>query len=536
MLGSSGTAGDGVFAGVKRASLVAGELRIEPVPVQDALVDQAAEELARASGALRQQSDESITKPVGQAFGALLELVSWFAPPTPADIGTYLVRLGAILGEVNRAAPWAPSEATQALRAAIQHMTRAASEPFVGWSRLEALVFALDALNAAGRRVAVATRSATAAAALRDQLPEYLRSVPIFGSSLIPSDSVLDTVIVASWLKSEGMTRLLNLYLAADVRVIAAPFEQKWLSGLTRRRQATQRRVGLDRSTKLSILGLTPSDAIADDIDSGVTPPSTESAPESFVPSEELDKLEGWTRRRRKGQVADDVDDHDRRDARYVGFVGETYAYVTVGRSLPVVTDLVRGVSAGQAKVPLTTIDRLRPGEFVLFRDQGDRDVISLFAEHELGSTLYKKRRAVAERWRAVLTGIGSSHGEISRRLREVGISKHPATIRSWLLDSDKIGPGSRADLAAIARAAGQPDTWVSEVWDAIADIRGAHIAAGQKLSQFLLSELPKKLRAVGETETRVDLTFGHAWVVEIDEIGEIETRSYTEVNRLLWE
>jgi hypothetical protein len=130
---------------------------------------------------------------------------------------------------------------------------------------------------------------------------------------------------------------------------------------------------------------------------------------------------------------------------------------------------------------------------------------------------------------------LGSSHFEISARLREAGVSKHAATIRSWVLDADKIGPGSRADVDAIARAAGAPLPWVSEVWEAITDIRGAHIAAGQKLSQFLLSELPKKLRMVGEAETHVDLTFVQAWIVAIEEIGEVETRSYTEVNRLLW-
>jgi hypothetical protein len=76
----------------------------------------------------------------------------------------------------------------------------------------------------------------------------------------------------------------------------------------------------------------------------------------------------------------------------------------------------------------------------------------------------------------------------------------------------------------------------IDSVWDAICDVRSAHIAAGRKLSDFLLEELPRKLQRVSEEETMVDLTLGRVWVVQVEEIGDIEERSYTEVNRLLWE
>jgi hypothetical protein len=530
---------EGVFSEAKRASAVASKTHVEAVPADDRLVDDAAAELARASRALGGETDESISKPVGQAFGALLELASWFGAPAPPEVAAYLERLRSILAEAERVAPWTPPNAADALRNAVRYMTQAASEPLVGWSKLEALVFTLDALQGSSRRVGIATRSAPAAAALREHLPEYLRSIQVFGAALVPADLRLDTVIVASWLKSEAMSRLFNLYLAPDVKVIAVPFERKWLAGLVRRRQSGPRYGQLDRSMKASILGVIE---VADVLGSA---PSIEASGDTTAPgetprdssalTEQLARMENWTKRASKGRPADPADEHDARDARYVGFVGHTYAYVTAGRALPVVTDVVRGLSVKQAKVPLMTIDRLRAGEYVLFRDQGERDVISLFAEQELGSTRYKERRAVADRWKTALNSLGSSHFEISHRLRETGVSKHSATIRSWVLDADKIGPGSRADIDAIARAAGESSSWASAVWEAIAEIRGAHIAAGQRLSQFLLSELPKQLRTFGETETHVDLTLVQAWVVEIEEIGEVESRSYTEVNRLLW-
>lgn len=520
----------GLFAEAKRSATIADHLQIASIAVEEQAVSEAAAKLAQASDLVRQEADDSIRKPVSLAFGALLELASWLGPPAPADLSTYLRRLDAISADAQRLGPWAPAGLRTALTDAVASMKRTATDSLVGWSKLEALVVAIDSMRAAGSSVGIVTRNTHAAALTRAQLPEYLRSLPVFAASLVPSDLRLDTLFVASWLKRDTMSRLINLYLARDIRLLAFPFEHAWLSSLVRSRRAASRYGNVDTAAKASILGLPEAPKSVEEptvLHSSLEP--------DFLAVDRLTSAEAWLNRRRKGGPADLTDEHDQRLARYVGFVGDTYAYVTVGRALPVVTDLVRGLGSDQARVPLTTIDQLRAGEYVLFRDQGERDVISLFAEHEMGSARYKERRSVADRWKHALRSLGKSHFEVSQRLREIGVSKHAATIRSWSLDADKIGPGSRTDIEAIARAVGQSDAWADEVWNAILDIRGAHIAAGQRLSQFLLSELPKSLKSVGEAETLVDLTLVQAWVVEIDEIGDVESRSYTEVNRLLW-
>jgi hypothetical protein len=251
-----------------------------------------------------------------------------------------------------------------------------------------------------------------------------------------------------------------------------------------------------------------------------------------------LSGLEASARPLRKGSIPVAGPESDRRPARYVGFVGDTYAYLTPGHGVPVVSDLVRHIDPQQARIAIRTVEQLRVGEYVLFRDHGDRDVISLFAEQVIGPVRYRERRAIADRWRAALRSVAPTPAEVYRRLRDAGVRKHAVTIRSWLMDPDKIGPGSREDLVAVAHASGDAAFLadVDTIWAAMGELRSAHVAAGPRLSDFLLAELPQKLTAVRDRETFVDLTLGQAWVVEIEEIGELEERACTEVDRLLWD
>jgi hypothetical protein len=96
-----------------------------------------------------------------------------------------------------------------------------------------------------------------------------------------------------------------------------------------------------------------------------------------------------------------------------------------------------------------------------------------------------------------------------------------------------------QSDLEIIVRAVGKerlPDQ-PAKIWEAIEVIRGIHIRAGYKISEWLLAELAEKRDLIAYEEASVDLDFGRFWVVEVEESGrDLEQYPAGQVNRLLWE
>lgn len=529
-----------VFLDVRRAAVNASRLRLTTAPVVCDRLDEAADALASASRAM---PDEDVLGPIlGQGFGLLLEASAWFVTPSADDIDRFRTRLVHITETLELHATWVPGEYSTGLRHAVAALESYVGDPSAGVERFNAILTALDGVTANGLSYAMVTPTIGAANSLQRLLSEYVARPSVYTAAALPNDLEVDQLIVTSWPKSKVLRSLLARYCAPTVCVAGCVFEHRWLKGVLSARSARERRWRLDSSTRKTLFD------VPDDVFTETGDPDRNERPDGDAADASLtntraasgfDRLEQWSRPRRKGaQLTGVVIDAEMRPARYVGFVGRTYAYVTPSRSLPVVTDLVRRESGDRSRVRLSTVEQLKVGEYVLFRDSGDHDVIALLAEDMMGSDRYRRLRTTAEAWKPVIRGIAASTTEIHRRLEAVGVRRHYVTVRSWVLDPDKIGPGERSDLLAIARAA-QSDQFlrdVDRIWDAIHEIRGAHIAAGQRLSEILLAELPKKLSGVRDEESQLDLTFGHAWVVQVEEIGGVEERPYTEVNRLLWD
>jgi hypothetical protein len=153
-----------------------------------------------------------------------------------------------------------------------------------------------------------------------------------------------------------------------------------------------------------------------------------------------------------------------------------------------------------------------------------------------MGRDVYRALRTKAEEWRAALRSIGPTPRGVYEHLTNRGLRRDYQTVRNWLVDMDLIAPKRREDLELIAQVSGAVAmrSRLDTIAVAIDEVRSAHIRAGMALSELLLRELPAKLQATSGSEVLVDFTFGKAWVLEIDDVGALEERNYTEVNRLL--
>src|SRR5205823_6114202 len=129
--------------------------------------------------------------------------------------------------------------------------------------------------------------------------------------------------------------------------------------------------------------------------------------------------------------------------AKYVSFVGDSYAFLTQWHKLPVVT---RRLTTGQStprSVPEKVVDDLRPGDLVVFPEGGEKAVIAAIADRLIGS----KAAAIRKRsrfWRDVLIASRMTPEQFLNQAITFGHTRHIGTIRNWYYDEAQIGPGEK--------------------------------------------------------------------------------------------
>ena len=377
---------------------------------------------------------------------------------------------------------------------------------------------------------AVAARSPRTAESLRKGFSDLGVDVPVLPVSAISPDRDYTGIIVPAWPNGQRFTRLKNQAVTPDIRVLAYPFETKWVSRHQARERVRERSNRLEAETCSSILGIEPrflTSLKRHDPD----PPANEVRLD--LP---IFKVEDRVAQRRVKRPAVAVEGEDSREAQLVQFFGDCHALLTEWAELPKLNQLID--KTDETKLTTVTASQLSPGDFVLFRASGDKEFIRLIAENILGTEEYERVRAVAERWKSSLRRLGTSAAEVQRRLEAHGLNRTTVTVGGWLSNPDRIGPGDFRDIEFIATAAEDVEllSISDKVEEAIRSIRGAHISAGSLLTQLLLSELGGRLNQLDEQPVLLDLNYGEAWVVQVETV-DMRRREYpsNQVNRLLW-
>lgn len=439
------------------------------------------------------------------------------------------------------------------LRAAREHMARHARwlEPAVA----EKLRDAIDGLECAIARGsgqqkadaflriltehdgqwAVAARSPRTAELLREGLDTLGADLPVLPVSAISPDHEYGGILVPAWPNDQRFTRLKNLSVTPEIRVLTYPFESKWVLRHQAREHARVRSNRMETEKRSSILGIEPRFL------SGLNGAESEveETPAKEIPLDlPVFRIEVRVAQRRITHPPVAASGEDSREAQLVQFFGGCYALLTEWAELPVLNELIDTSKGDKARLVSATASRLSTGDFVLFRAGGDKEFIRLIAEEIVGTEEYRRIRDVAERWKSALRRLGGSPATVQRRLADHGLDRTPATVAGWLYNPDRIGPGDYNDLEAIAIAAADKEllSILHEVKEAIRQIRGAHLAAGMRLTKLILGELHGRLNELGDQPTLLDLDYGQAWIVQIESV-EAKRLKYpaSQVNRLLW-
>ena len=378
---------------------------------------------------------------------------------------------------------------------------------------------------------AVATRLPRTAEMLRAGLDGLGDEIPVYAIRDIPSHQEWDGFILPAWPNGHRFKQLINYANAREIRILTFSFERRWVLSHQKRERAFKRSNRINNSDRATILG------IPDDLLERLHPNPNEPVVEDIATDPPMIKFERQYSGRRAYRPAPGVTGQETRRARLIEFTGGSCALVTEWHKLNVLNELVDIGNGKSNALRLITAEHLARGDYVIFRADGDKEFIRLLAEDHFGVEEYSEKRALADRWRSALRSLGFTASVVQDKLEKFGLYRTLPTISGWLWDLDRIGPRDDRDVEIIGKAAGDTDLLANlvAVHEAISQIRGGHISAGNRLTELILDEVEGQLTQFDGRPILLDLGFGRAWVVEVLTIeSRLQHYAVDQVNRLL--
>ena len=436
-----------------------------------------------------------------------------------------IANLRSVREKMNRHARWLEPAVNQELQGAITNLENIIFSNSFGKEKAQALFNILLQRNT--RQWAVAARSPRTAEQLRTELLNCGVNVPVLPIPAFRIDTEYTGIVVPAWPNRQRFSRLINTAVTTDIRVLAYPFEGKWVLSHQASERARIRSNRIEAETRSTILG----------IGRHLLTSLIGNEPEPPEPTDEpILRIEKRVSQHRKRPPVV-TEGEDSRAAQMVHFIGSCYALMTEWAELPRLNQLMDKTNTNGAKLENVTASQLYPGDYVLFRTAGDKELTRLIAEDILGIETYERVRGVAERWKPALQSLGYSTTDVQQHLARYGLNRTTVTIASWLDNPDHIAPRDFNDIKIIATAAGDSEllNTQEEVEDAITEIRGAHIKAGKQLTDLILSELDGRLNQLGDQPLLLHLDYGTVWIVQVDMVNSTkEQYPSNQVNRLL--
>jgi len=521
---------------VKKASNMR-DLVISEMSCGDDNLDRAAAELKSVADEVSSTDNGAIRDLLFSAFRIVMFCAEYLGQDSKrfVDIADRLLQLGKQY--LRNSQVWLSPEVNDRVKAvfldleiAIANLSKCSVTP-KGQLLLESLA---NARNEKNHTATVVARAETDCKELKQWLSRAGAEADVYRIGELPENANFDRVLVISWPRSERFDWLVHQYLTDDVSLLAYHFEENWLNQY-RKRYKRSSLSSVPTKRKRQMLGL----FLSDGEDGG----SEDDLAEHGAGLVKFDLPEEQFLARRKvasgsgeygaGEQEEFV------DASYLDFVGLTFAYLTDGHVLPVLTSYITEETASPGKIPLRSVENLKAGDYIAFRESGDSDIIRFLAEDEVGKDAYQVLRLTAGRWRIALRKLGRDPKTVWDQLNKVGLSRKLQTVRGWLVDESRICPQDIEDVRRIAEAAQDAELLrlLPELQRTRDRLMSLHISAGSRLTELLMKELPSKIGQLGHGETELDLGVGKVWIVRIQELDRSpSSQRRSQVNRLLWD
>lgn len=342
-----------------------------------------------------------------------------------------------------------------------------------------------------------------------------------------------DCVVLCGYLKGNQMLRIFDDALSSRLSVLNYSHEKEWTTSVKKKffgafdKQDFRNRSVFGKKLSASVSTETP---------------VVEDTPQKPALEEFEIKLHEFKKQRILKSIGEDLIGQ-KVSARCVMFNQGSFAFLTESHSVPVINELLGGKKKVE-KIPQRKIKDISPGDFLLFRESSERNLIREMADLGLNKNGKTELRAIASRWREALKKIHERNGEslskVKAELKKYGCDRNELTIKNWLFDDNQIAPGEREDILAIAEAAQDENLKrnFDNVNDAIHQVRGEHIRASHVIAKLLEKRIKGELWELSDSDAEIKIPgLGKVFIVCVESVDSLaaEVPSH-KANRLLKE
>lgn len=376
------------------------------------------------------------------------------------------------------------------------------------------------------------------------------------GPNTINAEIDYKCMIICGWFRTDKMNLLFDSCLAPEIKVLTYPFENIWFRSAMNKRNRNMVH-GLHISEKAKLLNCDSADLPEDDQND-----EYEQKPVDTDKDFDISEFELQLRLQRRTAFINAVSPGEATtEAIPVDLSEDRFAFLTKSFKVAVVNDLLSGKATEADEIPRKTVAELKAGDYVIFREGAESDLIREIADRGLEKAGKKNLLQIARIWKQALRNFEKKAGRlvsdilikksgeyhqgdastvVAYILKEKGCNKHPQTIRNWLTNDDLIGPRDERDLQIIADTTGDTElqSRLQDVRLAIKEVRGAHLQASSFLARKLIESLPSYLKSSTTQTMTIEIEgIGNAVVAQVEYVAEEPaTISTAKVNRLFME
>ncbi|MCP4352952.1 MAG: hypothetical protein GY795_46470 [Desulfobacterales bacterium] len=390
---------------------------------------------------------------------------------------------------------------------------------------------------------------------------DHIDNVHFCGPNTINTDINVEHMVICGWFKSDKMRFLFDSCLAPKISVLTYPFEKKWFDSLKRKRmnKSFHRINRIEQSQKAKILKTDSYSLLEDNC-------NYEHEQKAEDKDFDIDEFELRLRDYRRNKLLNEVSPGESTfEAFLTEFSEDRFAFLTESFKIPVVNDFFTGKASEKDEVPRKNASELKTGDYVIFKEGAQSDLIREIADMGLNNAGLGHLRKKANLWKRSIIEFEKKYLEVlakhspnkfnelkrggawfivAERLKEKGCIRHPQTIKNWLKNDDVIGPRNDRDLDIIAETVADltGDTTLESqlevVRTAIQKVRGAHLQASHFLAEKLVASLPAHLNSMASQSMTVEIEgIGKAVAAQVEYISKEPVKTtISRINRILTE
>lgn len=333
-------------------------------------------------------------------------------------------------------------------------------------------------------------------------------------------------IIVCGWLGRDKMHRLLNSYVSPNITLLLYSSEREWYTSFNHNWQH-KNKFSMDFKKLSELVGIPENDLFA-------LKEEQSSEGDHFINKGCVEIINNFDHENFElrmnsynysGFVSNDPTEY--KEAKAVKFTNGQFTFFTDKYKSFILTDLIEG-NTTSSEIPIKVIDKIKENDYILFRET-DTDILRETADKLLVKEGYYFLRENAELWKKTLCSLfekaENNIQTLYNLLQKHGCKRHAITIKNWLYDDDKIGPGEKEDIDMIFRASGDHSLLEKseEVIQAISKLRGVHHQA----STYLQKKLIRNISSIIRSEESIQ---NEGINLDIDEFGKISILKIEEI------